>query len=124
MSRHLIAGMFSLILFAGAPLAQAERAAHFEGEAAPTLDAALANLTEHNAHLAELITQETLDPHALHAVHQLTYTLENAVETLRNELEAAAEALEAVHIASETSDPDTVRSAGQQYLDTLNQIAH
>lgn len=123
MSRHLIAGLFSLLLVAGAPLAQADRVAHFKGEAAPTLDIALSNLAEHNPRLAELIQQETLDPQSMHAVHQLTYTLENALETLRNELEAAAEALEAVHVASETSDPATVRSAGQQYLDTLKQVA-
>lgn len=123
MSRHVIAGVFSLFLVAAAPLTHADRVAHFKGEAAPTLEVALANLAKHNAHLAELIQQETLDPQSMHAVHQLTYTLENALETLRNELAAAAETLEAVHVASETSDPDTVRSAGQQYLDTLKQVA-
>lgn len=123
MSRHLTAGLFSLFLMMGAPLAQADRVAHFEGEAAATLEAALANLAKHNPRLAELIAQETLDPQSMHDVHQLTYTLENALETLRNELEAAAEALEAVHVASETSDPDTVRSEGRQYLETLGQIA-
>lgn len=93
-----------------------ERPDHFEGKPSPSLEVALAHLTEYNQKLAELIAQETLSPGDLQQVHQLTYTLENALEKLGVERERLAELLEQVHKASEHADSQTVQSSGREYL--------
>lgn len=94
-----------------------ERPVHFEGEASPTLQAALSNLTEHNMLLAEMLNRDSLTAHDLHQIHQLTYTLENALQKLGSERDRLAELLEQVHKASESADTDTIKSSGRAYLD-------
>jgi mannitol-1-phosphate/altronate dehydrogenase len=79
-----------VLTFAGAlaflPLTLAqERPDHFKGKPAPTLEAALANLTEYNAKLEALLKQANLGPKELFQVHQLSYTLEMALEKLGQE---------------------------------------
>lgn len=94
-----------------------ERPDHFEGEPSPTLEAALANLAEYNGRLAVLVEQDSLSAEELHQVHELTYTLENALERLDIERARLAELLEEVHQASERADGDTVKASGRAYLD-------
>lgn len=50
------------------------------------------------------------------AIHELTYTLENALETIAEALGNIAELLEEVHVASETFDVDTIQNSGASYL--------
>ncbi|MFP4208137.1 MAG: DUF6746 family protein [Wenzhouxiangella sp.] len=99
-----------------------DRVDHFEGEPARTLQEALANFREANARLGEIVSQDNPDTEAVFEVHQLTYTLENALEKIRDEMEDLAEVLEEVHLASERNDGETVRVRGRDYLDTANRI--
>lgn len=46
-------------------------------------------------------------------------TLENAIARVDKELETMAEQVEAVHIASETGDTETVTRDGRAYLETI-----
>lgn len=48
-------------------------------------------------------------------VHELTYTLENAVNFLRETLKQISVDLEEVHKASERLEPKIIRSAGESY---------
>ena len=99
------------------PLATAdERPDHFKGEPAPTLEAALKNLADYNDKLAALIKKKEMEPEDLLEVHQLSYTLENALVKLRQEQELLAELLEEVHLASESGDSKTVAASGAAYL--------
>ncbi len=91
--------------------------AHYPALVSATLQEALANLQSHNAQLAALLAQETLDARDLDTVHRLTYTLENAIERLGVEVSEIAEILEEVHVASEEVDAATVRERGQRYLE-------
>ncbi|MDO6441854.1 DUF6746 family protein [Marinobacter sp. 2_MG-2023] len=88
---------------------------HFKGKAANTLEQAVSNFSEYNQKLEEVLAGD-LSPEAMHEVHQLTYTLENALQKLDDEIDELEETLEKVHKASEHADPDTVRSAGKEYL--------
>lgn len=106
-----------LVLLAASPAVLADRADHFEGKPADTLAEAVANMSEYNKQLAAILAQEALSPQDMHNVHQLTYTLENALERIHAELGDLAELLEAVHVASETSDTDAVLKQGALYLD-------
>ncbi|WP_309044120.1 DUF6746 family protein [Marinobacter sediminicola] len=88
---------------------------HFKGQPANTLEQAVANFSEYNNKLEKVLAGE-LTPEAMNEVHQLTYTLENALQKLDDEIDALEDTLEKVHKASEHADPDTVRTAGEQYL--------
>jgi len=109
----------ALIALISTPTALAEpRPEHFKGLPATTLTQAATNFSEANARLDALIKQETLTVQDLRQVHQLTYTLENALRKISAELTALAGTLEAVHVASERADPVTVKTQGKAYLET------
>lgn len=99
-----------------------ERPEHFEGKPAETLDQAVANFSEANGQLATILEEEDLGPKELHEVHQLTYTLENALEKIREDLDDLAEVLEEIHVASETIDTEAVKAKGDDYLDTARKV--
>ena len=99
-----------------------DRPAHFKGEAAPSWEVAVTNLTEYNERLAALVNKDELTAEDLNQVHQLTYTLENALERMEDEIEDIAETLEKVHVASETNQPDTVKKEGEKYLTDVKKV--
>ncbi|WP_242634399.1 DUF6746 family protein [Marinobacter salicampi] len=99
-----------------------ERPDHFEGKKATTLEQAVANFMEYNEKLANITGKESLSDQNMHEVHQMTYTLENALEKIRNELGGLADVLEEVHIASESNDPATVTASGATYLETAGKV--
>ena len=113
------------LLFAGALLAFGlsatasadERPDHFEGEKAQTLAEALSHLSSYNAQLEAILAKDELGPEDTAKIHELTYTLENALARVKSEVEDMEEVLEEVHVASERYQVDTVRSQGRSYLD-------
>ncbi|MCA1806064.1 MAG: hypothetical protein LC646_12220 [Xanthomonadaceae bacterium] len=115
-SKTLPATALVTLLTIGGPAHADERPDHFKGLPANTLEEAVRNFSEHNHKLEAVLTQDTLTSRELFAIHELTYTLENALERINTELEALAETLEEVHVASETADTETVRSKGGEYL--------
>jgi len=98
-----------------------DRPDHFKGKPAETLEQAVANFSEYNGKLAKILAKDTLSPKELHLVHELTYTLENALEKINAEFVELAKMLETVHMASETADAKTVKHQGLRYLNTALQ---
>lgn len=99
-----------------------DRFDHFEGKSADTLEEAVANFSSHNEKLAEILASEELNIEALVAIHELTYTLENALEKINDELDDLADVLEELHKSSETADFDGTREHGRAYLDTARKV--
>lgn len=99
-----------------------QRYEHFKGQPAKTLDQAMFNLANFNAKLAQLMADGELTAEDMATVHQLSYTLENALQKLDEEVDTLQEVLEEVHIASETLDYDTVKKQGRIYLETSAKI--
>ncbi|NLG59257.1 MAG: hypothetical protein GX538_03725 [Gammaproteobacteria bacterium] len=99
--------------------AQEARISHYSGEPADSTAQALANLAEYNAQLQALLAADEVE---LHTVHELTYTLENALQRLQADLAEAAEALEEVHLASEAADAETVKARGADYLEVTRPL--
>lgn len=120
MKRSLIAVATAAALFSSA-MVHAERPEHYKGLQANTLDEAVTNFSEYNDKLAEVLRGE-LDPVAMNEVHQLTYTLENALDKITEEFVSLAETLEEVHLASESNDPETVRNSGKAYLEVSRKV--
>ncbi|HEY7883450.1 MAG TPA: DUF6746 family protein [Cellvibrionaceae bacterium] len=95
---------------------------HFAPKPSETLSQAINNFSEYNSKLAQLLDQDALSAEDLNNVHQLTYTLETALEKIRSELAGAAEVLEEVHIASEKFDAEAVQDRARVYLDVSRQV--
>lgn len=103
------------------PPALGEDGDHFEGLPSETLEEAVANLRSHTA-LLEARMAGPVDQDAMMDIHELSYTLENAVERLSAEIERLADALEEVHLASEQWDDDTVREQGAVFVEGVRTI--
>ena len=69
-----------LALGLAAPAQADERPDHYKGESSATLEQALANLSSHNTQLAAILAKDELGPEDTAKIHELTYTLENALE--------------------------------------------
>ncbi|MFO8024055.1 DUF6746 family protein [Thiohalophilus sp.] len=94
---------------------------HFEGEPSRTLDEAFKNLTVYNKKLDKLLAGE-MTPEKMGEIHILTYTLENALARIEDEVEELAETLEEVHQASERAEDDTVIQKGKIYLEGSSKL--
>ncbi|CAE6516423.1 hypothetical protein C8R30_10724 [Nitrosomonas nitrosa] len=116
----LITSLFALSF--SAMIQAEERPDHFKGKPSETLEQAVANFSEYNGKLADLLAKDALSLQDLHQVHELTYTLENALEKLNAELTELANTLEAVHVASENGDAKTTKEQGARYLDTARKV--
>ena len=113
--------MVAATMLLGSGLAQADDVEHFEGEPSRTVAEAWENLETGNAELQSLISGE-LSPLEMAEVHEITYTLENALARLAEAQETGAVNLEEVHLASERNDTETVRSNGEAYLEAISGI--
>jgi hypothetical protein len=102
---------------------EGDSAQHFAAKAAPDVNTALCNLAEFNAILNDVTAAQSLDPVAMVKVHELTYTLENALARLDKTLEATAVALEEVHLASERMDEAVVKTQSQKYFALLASLS-
>lgn len=115
--------LFAALLVTGTAAADDnDRPDHFDGKPADTLEAAVTNFSEGNQRLAELLKADTLDDEQLAEIHQLSYTLENALAKIDDEVEGMAVSLEEVHVGSETGAPEQVADSGQTYLEAAQTL--
>lgn len=99
-----------------------QRYEHFKGQPAKNLDQALFNLANFNAKLEEIMAKGELSPNDMATIHQLSYTLENALQRLDEEVDTMQEVLEEVHLASESMDYETVKKQGKVYLEATGKL--
>ncbi|MFW2439932.1 MAG: DUF6746 family protein [Arenicellales bacterium] len=99
-----------------------DRPDHYKGLPAGTLEQAVQNFSEYNRKLEALLDKEKLSASEMATIHQLTYTLEMALNKINTELATLSETLEVVHKASESVDADTTLSAGREYLSVSRQL--
>lgn len=119
--KRLIASTLTIATLAcSAPLV-ANDVQHFKGESSETLTQAVANFSEYNNKLEQVLSGE-MTPEAMNKVHELTYTLENALGKINEELRDLADTLEEVHIASERADGTAVKERSQHYLTTSREV--
>jgi hypothetical protein len=95
---------------------------HYSGKEAKNLEQAVTNLREYNQRLADLLAKDELSNDDLAKVHRLSYTLENALGRIDEDLDTMAEDLEAVHLASERGETDTVRERGGPFVENTRTL--
>src|SRR5690554_1900961 len=97
-------------------LADDDRIDHYKALASPDLQTAVANFSEYNTLLEQEISGELTNAN-LEKIHQLTYTLEVALEKIEDELDDLADVLEKVHLASENYDFEAIKKYAPAYLE-------
>jgi hypothetical protein len=112
---------FALSLVASPVFADNE-VKHFQGVKPASLPEALAVFSDYNKQLEAILAKGELDAVDMHNIHELTYTLENALEKIDDELDVLSEILEDVHQATEHGDTQTAVSQGKAYLDMSRQL--
>ena len=106
------------LMFSMALVSQADdRPGHYSGKPAQTLEQARFLLLQHNQELSDILKAESLSPVDLNTIHQLTYTLENALEKIASDVALAQTTLEALHKASETNASHKVKELAKKYLE-------
>ena len=116
--KRLFLVMVGGLMSSGLVLADSQdRLDHFEGAPSENLPQALENIQEGNQRLNQLLSAETLSDEQMGEIHMLTYTLENALQRIDQEVDAMAISLEEVHLGSETLDQERVSSNGEAYLE-------
>ncbi|AHK79400.1 hypothetical protein M911_09815 [Ectothiorhodospira haloalkaliphila] len=123
MKKYLMIAALTAGMTLSSGAAWADRVDHFKGKSADTLEQALENFVEYNRKLETALAEGELTPEAVAHIHELTYTLENALERMNQDLADLADTLEEVHLASEVNDVERLREEGRKYLDVANKIA-
>lgn len=100
---------------------EAPRSSHYKPVPSENLVEAVQNFSEYNGKLEEILAGP-VDDNAIADIHQITYTLENALGKINEELAALAEKLEELHIASEKLDREKVMLFGGEYLDVSKKV--
>ena len=113
--------MLKLILISGLlsvhSLSLASESKHFKGEQVETLEQAVKSFSANNKKFAAMIQDGEIDLKEMGEIHQLTYSMENALKKIKSELEKTEELLEEVHEASEHGQTKTVLKDGRKYLE-------
>lgn len=118
MKHSLVALCLSSCLFT---LQASERPDHYQAKASDTLAQAVANFSTYNQKLQRLLDSE-LTPERMVEIHEITYTLEVALERIHTETGKLKDTLEEVHIASEQMNSATVKAQGTAYLTAATTI--
>ena len=114
--KHLLSAIcVGYVLFASAVLHADERPDHYKGKPSETLEQAVANFSEYNRKLQTLLAAE-LTPLAMVEIHELTYSIEVALEKIHSETAKLKDTLEEVHVTSEHMDTATAKARGDVYI--------
>ena len=92
-----------------------QRPEHFQGKASESMEQAFQNLAQYNKKMEALLKGELSNKDMLE-IHKLSYTLEKALERIRQEVVLLAADLEHIHVASEKMDSKTIREKSPEYL--------
>lgn len=93
-----------------------EKYQHFASLNSNDIPTALCNIQTYNETLTSITSKANLTAEDMVKIHELTYTLENAVNFLTVTLNNVAVNLEDVHQASEQLDQNTIKQSAEQYL--------
>lgn len=121
MKKHLTFALLVAALGLAGPVA-ADEVEHYEGKKPESLEEAVALFSEYNARLEKILASDSLTGEQMEKVHELSYTLENALNRINSDLFKLTKTLEEVHLASERRDAETVDEQGRAYLSTARKV--
>lgn len=98
-----------------------DRVEHYAGKEVESKQAAVKILHTYNARLEERLAGD-LSPKTMTAIHEMSYTMENALAKLDGDLDGAAQSLERMHLASERLEKDAVQRHARAYLHVMPKV--
>lgn len=104
-------------------ISHADPVEHFQGKSADSLTQAISNFNKGNQRLEKLLSQDALSAADVASIHELTYTLENALAKINADLDGLAVTLEEVHLGSEDNDAARVKTEGDKYLAVTSELS-
>jgi hypothetical protein len=119
MLKLIAVSSIATLLFANSALAD-EKYQHFASLDSPDLKTAICNAKAHNRKLAPLVAKESPTVEDMLKIHELTYTLENALIQINKDLEKMKKDLEEVHLGSESMNANRISTFGAEYLSAIN----
>ena len=90
---------------------------HYAAKPSETLEQAMDNFVTYNRRMEEVLAREPLTVQDMEEVHQLTYTIEEALAKINEELAALPVVLEEVHLSSEGDNPAKLRGVAEAYME-------
>lgn len=96
-------------------------ATQVNGVPSRTLTEAVANFSEYNQRLEKALAQAPT-PERLQEIHELTYTLRNALDKINEDMDGLTDTLEEIHISSEAQQADAVQEYASEYLKTARTV--
>lgn len=121
-AHHLSTALFVLFIGGASAVMADERPDHFKGLVPESPTEAVQNFSRFNRKLEDILARASLSVSDLSEIHEITYTLENALAVIKEETANLANLLETVHLASENGGVDEVTRAGREYLDGARRI--
>jgi hypothetical protein len=119
--KHFLFTPLLLALLAGPAHAQ-EAPEEAEGLPAPTLSAAIDNLELENDRLHALLDKEALSEEDHDIIYQLSYTLENALAKIEEEVSATLSRVEELRMGAENREDQPVHEHGRAYLEIMETL--
>lgn len=104
------------------PVVADDRIDHYAAEESATLAEALENFSTFNNRVEAVLTRPVMTRDNMEDIHQLTYTLEVALERIIAEATELADLLEEVHLASEGADAEKLIRLTTSYLAISRQL--
>ncbi|WP_142894849.1 DUF6746 family protein [Denitrobaculum tricleocarpae] len=99
-----------------------ERVDHYAAREPANLQEAVMDFSAFNEKVAAVLARSELGSNDFEEIHELTYTLENALARIRGDLKDLADTLEALHLASEEHQSEATRAHGTAYLKTARTV--
>ncbi|ENO78500.1 hypothetical protein B447_14319 [Thauera sp. 27] len=101
--------------------APANRVSHYQAQQAESIAQTMANLREANAKLRALLAGE-VGEYDIHDIHSLSYTLEDSLARIAEEVKQLHNTVADMHFASEGLKRDAVIDFGTAYLEGIDKI--
>jgi len=118
-NRSLLCISLATAILVGAAFAE-ETPSHYAAEPSETLEQAVANFVTYSALVEEVLARDPLTTDDMEKVHELTYTLEEALARMNAELASLPDTLEVLHKVSEGDDAEKMRTAATAFLIKAN----
>jgi hypothetical protein len=99
-----------------------EKYNHFPSIESTDFKTAFCNIERYNEKMITITNKPVLTSLDMLKIHELTYTLENAINFIKVSLENVSQNLEDVHKASERLDQKTIHASGEKYLKATKRL--
>ena len=112
----------AVLLSTGPAMGDEDQVQHYAPKPSETLADAVANFSEYNRLVEEVLAKDELTDMDMERIHELTYTIEVALAKINETMGALPVTLEDLHLASEARNVDRLRGTGGVYLENAQTV--